>query len=180
MSRAFRPQTFVGNHDVTRLASRLTDARHLGPALALLFTLPGVPTVYYGDEFRLRGIKEDREGGDDAVRPAFPPRPDDADASGDAVRALHQQLIGVRRRHPWLVDARIEEPDLLTNEHLAVRLSTGDEQMAVILNLADDPAEVRVPLPDAAVLAGEGTARPGDGHTLAALPPHAYLVLGTG
>jgi glycosidase len=178
MTRAFRPQTFVGNHDVTRLASRLTDARHLGPALALLFTLPGVPTVYYGDEFGLRGIKEDREGGDDAVRPAFPPRPDDADGCGGAVRALHRQLIGVRRRHPWLVDARIEEPDLLTNERLAVRLSSGDEQLAVVLNLADAHAEVRVPLPGAAVLAGDGTARTGGGHTFAGLPPHAYLVLG--
>jgi glycosidase len=41
--RAFLPQTFVGNHDVTRLASRLTDRRHLGPALALLLTLPASP-----------------------------------------------------------------------------------------------------------------------------------------
>jgi cyclomaltodextrinase len=44
------PLTFVGNHDVTRLATRLTDERHLGHALALLFTTGGAPSVYYGDE----------------------------------------------------------------------------------------------------------------------------------
>ena len=66
--RSFLPQTFVGNHDVTRLASRLTDARHLRPAVALLCTLPGVPTVYYGDEWALRGVKEDRAGGDDVTQ----------------------------------------------------------------------------------------------------------------
>jgi cyclomaltodextrinase / maltogenic alpha-amylase / neopullulanase len=41
------PQTFIGNHDVTRLASRLTDERHLGHALAVLLTVGGIPSIYY-------------------------------------------------------------------------------------------------------------------------------------
>src|SRR4029077_16930529 len=44
------PQTFVGNHDVTRLASLLKDERHTGHALAVLFCVAGVPSVFYGDE----------------------------------------------------------------------------------------------------------------------------------
>ena len=67
------PQTFVGNHDVTRLASQLTDERHLGHALAVLFTVGGIPSVYYGDEQAFRGVKADRAGGDDEIRPASPP-----------------------------------------------------------------------------------------------------------
>src|ERR1700704_5553567 len=43
------PLTFVGNHDVTRLASRLADPELLGHALAVLFGVAGVPAVYYGD-----------------------------------------------------------------------------------------------------------------------------------
>ncbi|TMR09677.1 alpha-amylase family glycosyl hydrolase, partial [Nonomuraea zeae] len=58
----FAPLTFVGNHDVTRIASRLDDHRHLGHALAVLFTVGGVPSVYYGDELGLEGVKEEREG----------------------------------------------------------------------------------------------------------------------
>jgi cyclomaltodextrinase len=178
MVRTFLPQTFVGNHDVTRLASRLTDRRHLAPALALLFALPGVPTVYYGDEFGFTGVKEDREGGDDAVRPAFPPHPEDVGSSGDALRALHQELIGLRRRHAWLVDARIEEPDVLTNEQLAVRLTAEGRQLALVLNLADQRARVAVPVPTADVLAGSGTAASDGATTLARVEPHSFLLIG--
>ena len=42
------PMTFVGNHDVTRIASKLDDPRHLGHALAVLFTVGGIPSIYYG------------------------------------------------------------------------------------------------------------------------------------
>ena len=71
----FVPLTFVGNHDVTRIASRLTDPRHLPHALAVLFTVGGTPSVYAGDEQAFTGVKEDRAGGDDAVRPPFPETP---------------------------------------------------------------------------------------------------------
>lgn len=78
---SFAPQTFVGNHDVTRIASRVGDA---GASLAMtvLFTVGGVPSIYYGDEQAFRGVKEDRMGGDDAVRPAFPASPDDLPGTG--------------------------------------------------------------------------------------------------
>ena len=72
---AVMPQTFVGNHDVTRLASRLTDERHFGHALAVLLTVGGIPSIYYGDEQAFRGVKEERAGGDDEIRPAFPASP---------------------------------------------------------------------------------------------------------
>ena len=52
----FAPLTFVGNHDVTRIASRLTRPEHLAHALVLLFTVGGVPSVYAGDEFGYRGV----------------------------------------------------------------------------------------------------------------------------
>src|SRR4051812_9825491 len=44
----FVPMTFVGNHDVTRIASALPDRRHLPHAQAVLFLVGGTPTVYYG------------------------------------------------------------------------------------------------------------------------------------
>ncbi|MCW2509364.1 MAG: Alpha amylase, partial [Modestobacter sp.] len=98
----FVPLTFVGNHDVTRIASRLADSRHLAHALAVLFTVGGTPTVYAGDEQAFTGVKEDRAGGDDAVRPAFPDTPDELAPYGWPTYRLHQELIGLRRRHRWL------------------------------------------------------------------------------
>jgi glycosidase len=69
---SFAPLTFVGNHDVTRIASRLHNPDLLPHALFILFTVGGTPSVYYGDEQGYTGIKEDRPGGGDEVRAAFP------------------------------------------------------------------------------------------------------------
>ena len=68
----FVPQTFIGNHDVTQIASQLGDERHLAHALVLLMTCGGLSSIYAGDEQAFRGIKEQRAGGDDAIRPEFP------------------------------------------------------------------------------------------------------------
>jgi cyclomaltodextrinase len=137
----FVPQTFVGNHDVTRLASRLTDERHLAHALVVLLTTGGTPSIYYGDEHALRGIKEDRAGGDDAVRPAYPADPadlPDLPEDGWATFRLHQDLIGIRRRHAWLHRARTRVVDL-ANEHLIYEAAEGENRLIVALNLAGTP-----------------------------------------
>ena len=144
------PQTFVGNHDVTRLASRLSDPRDLGAALAVLFTVGGVPSVYYGDEQAFRGVKEDRPGGDDAIRPEFPDAPDGLAPDGWPVYRLHQRLIGFRRRHPWLVRARTEAVHL-TNRAAALCATSAeaDTRVFTLLNLGDEayrfPIEVHEP-----------------------------------
>ena len=104
---AFPPVTFVGNHDVTRILSQLGDPAYLRHALIVLFTIPGVPCVYYGDELAMRGVKHDGPGGDDAIRPALPPTADPADDEAAAALALHRELIGLRRDHPWLTTARL-------------------------------------------------------------------------
>lgn len=91
MVEAFAPQTFVGNHDVTRIATRLTDRRHLPHALVVLLTVAGTPAVYYGDEQAMTGLKEERLGGDDAIRPAYPAAPADLPAEGWATYHLHQE-----------------------------------------------------------------------------------------
>jgi cyclomaltodextrinase / maltogenic alpha-amylase / neopullulanase len=177
MAREFLPQTFVGNHDVTRIASRLTDPRHLPVAVALLCTLPGVPTLYYGDEWALQGVKEDRAGGDDAVRPALPAGTEPPGPEAAAVTDLHRQFIGLRRRHPWLVDATVEEPDSLSNEVLAVRLTSGPDSLAVVLDIGDAPADVVVPFPGGTVAAGPGSAHPEGGRTVVGVPPHSVTVV---
>jgi glycosidase len=145
----FVPQTFVGNHDVTRIATRLEDSRHLGHALAILFTVGGVPSVYYGDEQAFRGLKEDRIGGDDAIRPAFPDTPDGLASYGWPTYRLHQDLIGLRRRHSWLTHARTVV-EHVTNQTIALRARHGDEWVLLLLNVSDSDAEF--PLEDAAVV----------------------------
>ena len=60
--------SFVDNHDVTRVASILTNEKHLPLIYALAFGMPGIPCVYYGSEW---GEKAKKEDGDPALRACF-------------------------------------------------------------------------------------------------------------
>ncbi|BBY00959.1 alpha-amylase family protein [Mycobacterium seoulense] len=137
----FAPLTFVGNHDVTRIASRLERAEHVAHALVILLTVGGVPSVYAGDELRLRGVKEERYGGDDAVRPEFGSPPMELDAFGAQIWALHQFLIGLRRRHPWLHRATTTALRL-ENRHYVYETRSGADALLVALNIGDEPMRV--------------------------------------
>ena len=103
---AFPPITFLGNHDVTRIATNLRNPAHLDIALGVLFTVPGVPCVYYGDEFGWTGTKSVGAQGDDEIRPPLPdhvPTPDTADTVD-----TYRRWIAFRRDRPWLTTAPLE------------------------------------------------------------------------
>lgn len=136
----FVPNTFVGNHDVTRIASKVgPDAAAL--AVVVLATVGGTPSVYAGDELGWTGEKTDGWDGDDAVRPQFPPAPDPG-ARGPVFR-LHQDLLGLRRRHPWLVRARTRTLEL-TNTRYVYESASDDARLVVELDLTGAPrAQVR-------------------------------------
>jgi cyclomaltodextrinase len=162
--------TFVGNHDVTRLASRLTDPAHLGHALAVLFTVAGTPSVYYGDEQAFRGVKEERAGGDDEIRPAFPATPDALAPFGAEVLRTHQRLIGLRRRHPWLARAETTVTHL-TNRQLALRATDGRSTVVTLLNVDDAP--YRFP----GLAGGLSVAESSGGGDGGLVPAHGWAVL---
>lgn len=172
---AFVPQTFIGNHDVTRIASQLADERHLAHALCILMTCGGTPSIYYGDEQAFRGIKENRAGGDDAIRPAFPATPADLAPFGWPVYRLHQELIGLRRKHPWLhrAQSRVIE---IRNTDLLVEAFVDDKRLWVALNIAD-AAVTRTIGAGADRRAGSATATKKGGSTEIALPPHGWGIL---
>jgi cyclomaltodextrinase len=163
----FSPLTFVGNHDVTRIASRLRDARHLPHALCILFTVAGVPCVYAGDEQGFHGIKEERAGGDDAIRPVFPHDPSGLAQEGWPIYRLHQALIGLRRGRPWLQRARLEL-QAKTNTSIVYTCRQGDQQLRVALNIGDQ--SVALPAAGHCVLAS--SSQP----TAASVEPHGWLV----
>ena len=152
---AFIPNTFIGNHDVTRVASQAGQEGAI-TALAVLMTVGGIPSIYYGDEQGFEAIKEERHGGDDAIRPAYPDQPEALptaqDPNGPAARILraHQALIGLRRRHPWLVTA---QTTILELEQTKGRYR---------VTAADDAAYLEVSLdltgtPTAVITAADGT-----------------------
>lgn len=64
-----RLYNFVDNHDVERIATKMNNKANLIPAHILLYTLVGVPSIYYGSEFGIEGRKE--RGSDASLRPAL-------------------------------------------------------------------------------------------------------------
>jgi cyclomaltodextrinase len=171
----FVPLTFVGNHDVTRIASRIEDPAHLAHALVILFTVGGTPCVYYGDEQGFHGVKEDRAGGDDAVRPEFPDHPSDLSPLGRPVLDLHRRLISLRRRHPWLHRARTTV-EHVANDHIVLVSRSDANALTVALNVSDTACTV--PTPGAtSVLEGEASLTGAGDSAIASLPPHGWAVL---
>jgi glycosidase len=170
--------TFVGNHDVTRVASVLDDPRHVEHALVLLLTTGGVPSIYAGDEWAYRGVKEERFGGDDAVRPEFAAHPSDDEPLGQDVFRLHQYLIGLRRRNPWLHEARTSALHL-TNRHYVYRTQAGDNALVVALNV--DDTSLRVSLSELGI--GSGRLVAGSGAPAEAtvdeveVAPHGWAIV---
>jgi glycosidase len=174
----FVPMTFVGNHDVTRIASRLDNTRHLEHALVILLTTGGTPSVYAGDESAYRGVKQERFGGDDAVRPEFTAPLMGVDEHGHDIFRLHQYLIGLRRRHPWLHTARTS-PLRLTNTQYVYATRSGADVLLVALNIDDTPLPVS--LPELGIGAGQIVAGSGaPTHSVVGeteIAPHGWLII---
>lgn len=137
---AFSPQTFIGNHDVTRIATQV-GADKAVLALTVLMTVGGVPSIYYGDEQGFTATKEERFGGDDDIRPAFPERPEQLSTLGAWMYQTHQQLISIRRRYPWLVEARTTTLHL-TNTALHYCAAGPDASLWVTLGLEPQPSAI--------------------------------------
>jgi glycosidase len=143
-----------------------------------MFTTGGVPSIYAGDEVGYRGVKEDRAGGDDAVRPEFTTPPGEIGGEAADVLNLHRYLIGLRRRHPWLHEARTSALRL-ENRCYVYEARHGDDALIAAFNLEDTPA----PLPvaeltgrPAEVLAGAG-APPREVVRHTEIAPHGWLIL---
>ena len=133
-----------------------------------------MPSIYYGDEQAFRGVKEQRAGGDDEVRPAFPATPAELSPDGWPVYRLHQDLIGLRRRHPWLDRARTSVQHL-TNEAFAFQAVADDAGILVLLNVGD--TSFRFPV-DVAGFAVAETPDPGTRPADPALVPgHSWVIL---
>lgn len=136
--------TFVDNHDVDRIASKLNDKGHLKPVLMLLFLLPGIPSVYYGSEW---GIEGKKEGGSDApLRPAIAlDRMEE-----NEILKLTKALGKMHGEHIDALTGRYREL-VLTNRQYAFARIGAEELVVVAVNNDDQPADMSIPLPDASV-----------------------------
>lgn len=130
----FSPNTFVSNHDVSRIFSQVGDATVL--AHAILATVGGIPSIYYGDELGFEGLKTEGFGGDDVIRPFF--KTNEPSAHPWVMNEL-RALVAIRRRNPWLVDARTDKIEL-TNERYIYETVDGQNKLRVDMDVSGKPS----------------------------------------
>lgn len=119
------PNTFVGNHDVDRIASTVGQDKAV-LAAAVLFTVPGMPSIYYGDEQGFTGVRGEGFNADDPVRQPLPDSPDELVQVGQWLHDVYTALVSVRRRNAWLATTEVEVLDN-TNDTLSYKV--GDIQV---------------------------------------------------
>lgn len=121
--------SFLDNHDVTRIATILQDKNHLFPAWALLFGMPGVPSVYYGSEWGLEG---DKHQGDAVLRPAL------AEPQENELTAWIAKLAAARHSSPALQTGAYRTV-LLTNRQYIFERAVDGERVLVAVNADAEP-----------------------------------------
>lgn len=128
---------FVDNHDVERIYTKLTNKAHFAPVHVLLYTLPGVPSIYYGSEFGIEGRKE--YGSDDSLRPALNIEDYKDSVKTNPCTALIAALGKVRQAVPALSYGSYAEL-MLTNRQFAYARDLDGTRVIVSVNNDDAPA----------------------------------------
>ena len=128
---------FVDNHDVERIYTKLTNKAHFAPVHVLLYTLPGVPSIYYGSEFGIEGRKE--YGSDDSLRPALNIEDYKDSVKTNPCTALIAALGKVRQAVPALSYGSYDEL-MLTNRQFAYARDLDGTRGIVSVNNDDAPA----------------------------------------
>ena len=142
---------FVDNHDVERIYTKLSSKAHFAPVHVLLYTLPGVPSIYYGSEFGIEGRKE--RTSDDSLRPALN-LADYADAvEKNPCTALIAALGKVRQNTPALNYGSYTEL-MLTNRQYAFARDLDGVRVIITVNNDDNASSMDLPAGNAAEYVG--------------------------
>jgi len=135
---------FADNHDVNRVASQLYVDDHLATLYILLFCMPGVPSIYYGSEWGLRGVKANDS--DTALRPSLELDTARLTASSLQLSHLITQLARIRRKSDTLMKGGYNQL-LVKHQQLAFVRQTSEDCVMVIVNAANQPANLEISIP---------------------------------
>ncbi|MCM1523558.1 MAG: DUF1653 domain-containing protein [Ruminococcus sp.] len=125
---------FVDNHDVARLASQLTDYGRINCCYTLLYTMYGVPSVYYGSEFGIKGAKGRGADADLAIRPCL--ELDDIPGRDDTLFRHICDLGNIRSQYPALQSGSYKKLELKNQTFLYQREKDG-QTVYIALNISD-------------------------------------------
>ncbi|APF22851.1 alpha-amylase family glycosyl hydrolase [Clostridium butyricum] len=124
---------FVDNHDVNRLASTLKAQEYLFNVYTILYTMPGVPSIYYGSEYGIKAVKGDKT--DLPLRPSV----DEIENYEDKNNELfdHIEKLGrIRAASEALKNGNYEQV-IIKNEQYVFSRTSKNDKIYIVLNLSD-------------------------------------------
>ena len=134
--------TFVDNHDVERIYTKLKKKEHYVPVHVMLYTLPGVPSIYYGSEFGIEGRKERHS--DDSLRPALNYEDYKDAVEVNACTKLISALGKIRQNIPALCYGEYKEL-LLQTTHFAYARVLDSKSVITTVNNGDNQVSMNLP-----------------------------------
>ncbi|MBO5337921.1 MAG: alpha-amylase [Lachnospiraceae bacterium] len=124
--------SFVDNHDVERIYTKLKNKAHFQPVHVMLYTLPGVPSIYYGSEFGIEGRKE--QFSDDSLRPALNYEDYRTAITTNPYTKLIAALGKLRQNTPALCYGDYQELELQTTHFAYARNLDGKSVITTVNN----------------------------------------------
>ena len=154
---------FLDNHDVERMWSRASWPA-VRQSLVALFTLPGLPCIYYGTEAELPRARQNMF--DEKY----------FDEKGRASRLL-RRLIRFRKKHAALAVGRVEvDRTSYAAGVLSYYVSQGDERLRVVFNTATNRAAFDLGADAGPLDALLSSSRPDRRGSVLILPPESFYV----
>ena len=138
---------FLDNHDVNRIGSTLRNPAHLKNAYTIMFTMPGVPSIYYGSEWAIEGTRT-RES-DQMLRPCL--ELNTPLAKTQSLVPHIGRLSALRKNFHALCEGNYENI-LIRNEQLVFKRFTNDQTIVVALNITDSEYWLDFPISGGSVL----------------------------
>jgi neopullulanase len=139
----------IGSHDAPRPRTVMGgDPVRLRLAALLQLTLPGTPSIYYGDEIAMSG------GPDPGCRGSYPARLTDVDPTGLRHRAFVRAAIAARRDHVALRRGEVR-PLAMDGRAILLERTAEGRRALVAVNAGDEAVRLIAP---AGALAGLGRA----------------------
>jgi len=128
---------FADNHDVNRVASDLKIPNHIYNVYTLLFTMPGVPSIYYGSEYGVKGIKGKET--DLPLRPEL--ELEKINKENHELFQLIKKLGKIRLESEALKYGSYEQV-VVKNEQFVFSRTINDDKIYIILNLCDKESNI--------------------------------------
>lgn len=126
---------FADNHDTNRIASLLEKKEQLPLVYAMLMSMPGIPVVYYGSEWGMKGVKNEN---DTSIRPEV------KELEHNELTDTIEKLIAVHKSEPALRGKEYAQI-AINNGWCTYERRDGDNVVWTSINMTDKPVDISVP-----------------------------------